>query len=191
MGSDDEGGQGQSEKTTLPPPTFDAEPAGQNNGEDGRQEKTTPSAHHRDGMGKEYTSAENAAGDHDDNEGGLSAASPTTRQKRPFGKLSPQPPSPVGDEVVLPTEPEDMEILERDQGKAEEYGASSRVPDIRGEMASEGAGAAGDTVAAQGTSEDWEGEGDLAAIEIPNQSTMNRNQWKRFKKKIARKQGRQ
>ena len=65
------------------------------------------------------------------------------------------------------------------------------MPDIRDELASEGAGAAGDTVAVQGTSEDGEGEGDLAAIEIPYQSTMNRNQWKRFKKKIARKQGRQ
>ena len=83
-----------------------------------------------------------------------------------------------------------MEISERDQGEAEEHGTSSRVPDIRGELASEGAEAAGDTVATQGTSEDGDGEGDPATIEIPNQSTMNRNQWKRFKERAKRLQGR-
>ncbi len=67
---------------------------------------------------------------------------------------------------------------------------ANRVPDIRDELASEGAGAAGDTVAAQGTSEDWDGEGDPATMEIPNQSTMNRNQWKRFKERAKRLQGR-
>ena len=141
-------------------------------------------------MGKEFSSAENTAGDHDDNEGGLSAASPTTRQKRPFGKLSPQPPSPDGDDVVLPTKPEDMEILERDQGKAEEHGTSSRVPDIRGEMASEGAEAAGDTAAAQGTSEDGDGVPVIAALEIPDRSTMSRTQWRRFREAAKRIQGR-
>ena len=133
---------------------------------------------------------ESAAGEYGNGEGGFSADDSTMRQKRPYGNLTPPKPSPDGGEVVTTREPEDMEISERDQGEAEEHGTSSRVPDIRGELASEGAEAAGDTVATQGTSEDGDGEGDPATIEIPNQSMMNRNQWKKFKKKIARKQGR-
>ena len=65
------------------------------------------------------------------------------------------------------------------------------MPDIRDELASEGAGAAGDTVAAHGTFEDGVGRGGgVAATGIPDRSTMSRNQWKRFKEAARRIQGR-
>ena len=112
------------------------------------------------------------------------------RQKRPYRTLTPPLPSPDGGEVVTTREPEDMEILEMEQGKAEEHGISSRLPEIRGEMTSEGAGVAGDTGAVPGTSEDGGGGADIAAMGVPNQSMMSRTQWKNFKKNLARKQGR-
>ncbi len=52
-------------------------------------------------------------------------------------------------------------------------------------------GAAGETGAAQGTLDDGEGGGGgMADMGMHNQSRMSRNQLKKFKKKIARKQGR-
>jgi len=182
MGIDDEQDQGQGGKTTFP--TFDAEPAGLNNDEVGGQATKKPSTHDRDGIGEKCPLI-------GDGEGGFSADDSTMRQKRPYKTLTPPKLSPDGGEVVTTREPEDMEISERDQGETDEHGTSSRVPNIRGELASEGAGAAGDTVATQGTSEDGDGEGDPATIERPNQSMMSRTQWKNFKKNLARKQGRQ
>ena len=188
MGIDDEQDQGQGDKTTFP--TSDAEPAGLYNDGVGGQATKPPSAHDRDGIGEKGFSIESARGEYGDGEGGFSADDLTMRQKRPYRTLTPPKLSPDGGEVVTTREPEDMEISERDQGEAEEHGTSSRVPDIRGKSASEEAEAAGDTGATQGTSEDGDGECDTAKIGIHKQSMMNRNQWKKFKKKIARKQGR-
>ena len=92
----------------------------------------------------------------------------------------------------------DARVGAADQGgEIGELDESGRASGIRGENASDEAVAAGDmvvgeTCAAQGTSGDGDGVGgDTAAMEIPNRSTMNRNQWRRFKKIAAAKlQGR-
>ena len=142
-------------------------------------------------LGRKVFLIESAAGEYGDGEGGFSADDSTMRQKRPFRTLTPPKLSPDGGEVVTTREPEDIEISERDQRETEEHGTSSRVPDIRGELASEGAEAAGDTVATQGTSEDGDGGGSgMAATGTPDPSTMSRNQWKRFKEAARRIQGR-
>ena len=61
----------------------------------------------------------------------------------------------------------------------------------RGEAAIDGAVAAGETGAAQGTLDDGEGgSGGMAATGIPDRSTMSRNQWKRFKERAKRIQDR-
>ena len=71
-----------------------------------------------------------------------------------------------------------------------------RALGIRGENACSEAVAAGNMVAgetdaARGTSGDGDGVGgDMAAVEVPNQSRMCRNQWKRFKEIAKRMQGR-
>ena len=72
-----------------------------------------------------------------------------------------------------------------------ELDESGRALGIRGENACSEAVAAGETDAAQGTSGDGDGVGgNMAAMEVPNRSTMNRNQWKRFKERAKRIQGR-
>ena len=61
----------------------------------------------------------------------------------------------------------------------------------RGEAAIEGAVAAGEMGASQGTLDDGEGGDDgMTATGIPDRSTMSRNQWKRFKERAKRIQGR-
>ena len=61
----------------------------------------------------------------------------------------------------------------------------------RGKAAIDGAVAAGETGAAQGTLDDGEGgSGGMAATGIPDRSTMSRAQWKRFKEASKRIQGR-
>ena len=81
-------------------------------------------------------------------------------------------------------------------GEIGELDESGRALGIRGENACSEAVAAGDmaageTDAAQGTSGDGDGVGgDTAAVEVPNQSRMSRNQWKRFKEIAKRMQGR-
>ncbi len=61
----------------------------------------------------------------------------------------------------------------------------------RGKAAIDGAVAAGETGAAQGTLDDGEGgSGGMAATGIPDRSTMSRNQWKRFKERAKRIQDR-
>ncbi len=61
----------------------------------------------------------------------------------------------------------------------------------RGEAAIDEAVAAGEMSAAQGTLDDGEGGvGGMAAMGIPDRSTMSRAQWKRFKEASRRIQGR-
>ena len=72
-----------------------------------------------------------------------------------------------------------------------ELDESGRALDIRGENASDEAVAAGDMAAAQDILDDGDGGGGgMAALGIPDRSTMSRVQWKNFKKKAAKNKGR-
>ena len=81
-------------------------------------------------------------------------------------------------------------------GEIGELDESGRALGIRGENACDEALAAGDLVAGetgatQGTSGDGDGVGgDTAEMGVPNRSMMSRNQWKRFKERMKRIQGR-
>ena len=76
-------------------------------------------------------------------------------------------------------------------GGAVDQGDETVERNERGEAAIDGAVAAGEMGAAQGTLDDGEGGGDsMAATGIPDRSTMSRNQWKRFKERAKRIQDR-
>ncbi len=76
-------------------------------------------------------------------------------------------------------------------GGAADQGDETVEHNERGKAAIDGAVAADETGAAQGTLDDGEGGGGgMAAIGIPDRSTMSRNQWKRFKEIAKRIQGR-
>ena len=140
-------------------------------------------------------------------EGGLLSATSVRPNKRPFKVMSPQLSSPEGAQG----DSEGMERLamggisgsddDARVGTADPGVVIGELDDralgIRGENACSEAVAAGNMVAGetdatQGTSGDGDGVGgDIAAMEVPNRSTMNRNQWRRFKKLAAAKlQGR-
>ena len=71
-------------------------------------------------------------------------------------------------------------------GGAVDQGDETVERNERDEAAIDGAVAAGETYAAQGTLDDGEGGGGgMAATGIPDRSTMSRNQWRRFKKTAA------
>jgi len=76
-------------------------------------------------------------------------------------------------------------------GGAVDQGDETVERNERGKAAIDGAVAAGETGAAQGTLDDGEGgSGGMAATGIPDRSTMSRAQWKRFKEASKRIQGR-
>ena len=76
-------------------------------------------------------------------------------------------------------------------GGAVDQGDETVERNERGEAAIEGAVAAGEMGASQGTLADGEGGvGGMAAMGIPDRSTMSRAQWKRFKEASKRIQGR-
>ena len=86
----------------------------------------------------------------------------------------------------------DARVGTADQGgEIVELDESGRALNIQGENACDEAVAAGDMEAAQDILDDGDGGGGgMAALGIPDRSTMSRVQWKNFKKKAARNKGR-
>ena len=120
------------------------------------------------------------------------------QNKRPFRVLlgSPQSPSPEGMERLamggISSSESDARVEAADQGGViRELDESGRASGIRGENACDEAVAAGDMEAAQDILDDGDGGGGgMAALGIPDRSTMSRVQWKNFKKKAAKNKGR-
>ena len=76
-------------------------------------------------------------------------------------------------------------------GGAADQGDETVERNERGKAAIDGAVAAGETGAVQGTLDDGEGgSGGMAATGIPDRSTMSRTQWRRFREAAKRIQGR-